>query len=248
MVHYKMNHDLPSATIMKRNKSTHSLDETRIYQENVIFLENSTEFSIRLFNPLMETVGVKLSFNGKEQSNILVLKPAQDITIDRFLDNKSKMVFETYEYDSSNSQAEKAIQNNGFVKIEFLKEKQQPMYLTRSMSTSNYQSFYSPSSFNCCCTDTTFSQSSFTSTVNGNDIIPKSIKETGRVEKGQDSNQDFKSVNYEFDVVLHTIEFTLKPISEKSIHYNEIKLFCSSCGSKLKPKYKYCPKCGEKIN
>lgn len=123
MTHYRMQDGMPSAIILAKNPRTSSLDELRTYNENTIFLNNGNEFQIRLFNPLSEKIGVKIGLNEKYSESFLILNPGQDVTLDRFIDDQKKMLFETYSYESTNESAKKAIVNNGNVTIQFFKEK-----------------------------------------------------------------------------------------------------------------------------
>lgn len=78
----------------------------------------------------------------------------------------------------------------------------------------------------------------------------KSTIETGRVEKGSDSNQKIKTVDLTFEyTAFHTIEYKMLPISQK-INTSEdlnVKRYCTKCGLKLKPEFIFCPKCSNKI-
>lgn len=123
MTHYRMQDGMPSAIILAKNPRTSSLDELRTYNENTIFLNNGNEFQIRLFNPLSEKIGIKIGLNEKYSESFLILNPGQDVTLDRFIDDQKKMLFETYLYDSSNESARKAVVNNGNVTVQFFKEK-----------------------------------------------------------------------------------------------------------------------------
>ncbi len=76
----------------------------------------------------------------------------------------------------------------------------------------------------------------------------KSI-ETGRVEKGTDSNQQFRTVNKTFSMyAFHTVEYKLLPISQKlnTISDINVKIYCTNCGSKLGKTDKFCSSCGTK--
>lgn len=75
------------------------------------------------------------------------------------------------------------------------------------------------------------------------------IKETGRVEKGEKSDQRFKSVDIQFETyAFHTIIYHLKPMSEKNSYTKEVREYCTSCGYRLRnDKWMFCPKCGEKL-
>lgn len=80
--------------------------------------------------------------------------------------------------------------------------------------------------------------------------LSKSIlKETGRVEKGEKSDQRFKSVDIQFDTfTFHTIIYHLKPMSEKNSYVKEVREYCTQCGYRLRnDRWMFCPKCGEKL-
>lgn len=77
----------------------------------------------------------------------------------------------------------------------------------------------------------------------------KSI-ETGRIEKGSESNQKFEIVNKEFDLIpFHTIEYKLLPVSEKINTSDDInvKRYCTNCGKKVNKTDKFCSNCGKKV-
>lgn len=74
----------------------------------------------------------------------------------------------------------------------------------------------------------------------------KSI-ETGRVEKGSNSSQSFDTVNKKWEYsAFHTVQYKLLPISRKVNTVQEIqtKRYCTNCGTKQKPTFKFCPSCG----
>ena len=77
---------------------------------------------------------------------------------------------------------------------------------------------------------------------------PKS-NETGRVEKGGYSDQRFTTVNIDLEGLAFITE-TIKilPKSQKPVYKEDLqKLYCTECGRKVKPKFKYCPFCGGKL-
>jgi len=75
----------------------------------------------------------------------------------------------------------------------------------------------------------------------------KSI-ETGRVEKGEKSNQDFTNSYEQFYYhTSHTIKFKIQPSSTKNVSVEEIRQYCTECGTKMKKNYKFCPSCGNKL-
>ena len=73
--------------------------------------------------------------------------------------------------------------------------------------------------------------------------------ETGRVEKGSDSNQELKSVNKSFYYLpFHTVTYKLLPISQKinTLEDINVKRYCTSCGAKIGKTDKFCGQCGTK--
>lgn len=117
MTHNKMVGRDPSVIV------TTNRNELKIYHPNIIYLNNGDNFELRFFNPLNFKIGVDIIFNGiKRNDSYLVLYPGQDITLDRFLDKKNKMIFDTYLIDGDNEHAKKAIENNGLIELLFYRE------------------------------------------------------------------------------------------------------------------------------
>jgi len=245
MTHYRLADSMPSAIILARNPRTSSLDELKTYQGNDIFLNNGDEFQIRLFNPLSEKIGAQVSINGKTSQNLLVLNPGEDVVVDRFLDEQRKMLFETYKYDDGNQAAVNAVANNGKIELRFFKEQITHAYTTLYNLQGMGTNFGGTNTFaggqgstlttnNVFLTSTNMSGTykspgiyasesdlSFVSDsqpeVKSTKRFKKSLKETGRVEKGGQSDQGFKTVDIQFQsYAFHTIMYNLKPMSEKN--------------------------------
>jgi hypothetical protein len=77
------------------------------------------------------------------------------------------------------------------------------------------------------------------------------IMETGRIEKGSTSSQQFSYNNIEFESFpFHQEEIKLLPQSEKKHTVKEYKAdyrkYCSNCGKRLKYTDSYCSRCGQK--
>lgn len=92
------------------------------------------------------------------------------------------------------------------------------------------------------------SYTSYDASFNSSLSLPKTI-ETGRVEKGDISNQQLKQVNANFqNNAFHTISYRMLPYSAKNQNINEIRQYCSHCGYRLrKQSWNYCPKCGSEV-
>ena len=73
--------------------------------------------------------------------------------------------------------------------------------------------------------------------------------ETGRVEHGSYSGQNFKNVYYNFEYwPFATKNFKLLPVSRKQYSEHDLKkIYCTNCGKKLSSKFKFCPACGAKV-
>lgn len=74
--------------------------------------------------------------------------------------------------------------------------------------------------------------------------------ETGRVEKGSNSEQKLEYVSMEFESwAFHTIEYKLLPSSRKMNTVADVAVahYCGSCGSKRKKGHKFCPNCGSRF-
>ena len=85
-------------------------------------------------------------------------------------------------------------------------------------------------------------------TINEYSSKNKSV-ETGRVEKGGDSDQSFQSVNKIFNK--HTCSISvwkILPESQKIYDNKDLKVYCTNCGKKRKKDSdKFCSSCGNKF-
>lgn len=106
----------------------------------------------------------------------------------------------------------------------------------RITGTSNYQNIANTLTSNNIPTTDWFEQSD------------EKFRETGRVEKGSTSKQEF--TNYQGDFESHCfqiVKLKLLPFSTKPLEINELAQYCTECGTKNKKgNYKFCPKCGTK--
>lgn len=195
-----------------------------------VYLNDSEEFEIELFNPLTECVLADIKLNGQSISKTgLVLKPGQRFYLDCFIDDKKKFVFNTYEVEGT-LESLTAISNNGKLEVYFYKEsvvsvnnwrdrfntviieRYYPIYPTYPYwTTTPYYGTGTPTIYGGTTTNiigTTLTNSSGSYTL-GNNLMTQlnstsnttinSSVETGRVEKGSSSNQQFKEIDMEFD-------------------------------------------------
>lgn len=229
----------------------------KIYNSNQVFLKDKQKFEIELYNPTSFKYLAKISFNGvlMSQSGI-VLKPGERVYLQRYLDSNNKFVFETYEVEKSNSSLN-AISKNGGLKIEFYKENipLSGYYMGSSVSTYiNDSSTYGIPGI----TYTNYSsgspyigglnQSSNINSINCSSTLGSKI-ETGRVEKGEKSNQEFTSTTGDFSYFSeNSVEYKLLPESAKPVEISKIRNYCTECGTRMKKEtWKFCPVCGNKL-
>lgn len=234
-----------------------------------IYLQKDTEFEIEFFNGSSDIWLAKIKMNGNYISDSgLVLKPGQRIYLERYFDSHKKFKFDTYNVENTNDVKE-AIKDNGIIDISFYKEKikideintpfiydEKPFEWQKPIKRNDYT--YNLKSANSAGSATYFLN---TMTVLNNlsettdsyapEIERKTSKkiETGRIEKGSNSNQTFKYVDYEFESFPRFfVNFKLLPLSQKNIESEDIRIYCSNCGKKSRNRFwKYCPKCGNKI-
>jgi len=234
---------------------------------DVIYLKDGDEFQIELFNPYQVSVLAKIYINNSLISTSgLVIRPGQRCFLDRFIDTNKKFKFNTYTVDSGTTpEVLKAIENNGSVKVEFYKE-------TEVVSTRPWTGiikapslepfvgqpyagnvFYYSSgtgNLNSNITFTTSSTNSINARLNTHVVSSLETLETGRIEGGSKSKQNFSTTNQDFEFfACATSTWKILPESVKQTEIKDIRNYCSSCGTRMKKQsWKFCPNCGEKLD
>lgn len=228
-----------------------------------VYLNDGEEFQIQLYNPYDYTILAKITLNGDVMSNTLVLRPAERVWLERYLDNNPrKFKFETYEVDNDKS-TERITAKNGLINIDFYRVRRPrssyPTYPT--VTTTPYERItwtntpiFQPETIirNYYCNSDSSYVSSCTCNaaraLSSSQSAPNSI-ETGRITEGSYSDQKFNNVDLESEYLSFCSE-TIKilPMSRKQISSNDLKKqYCLSCGHKINDKYKFCPYCGENL-
>jgi hypothetical protein len=184
------------------------------------------------------------------------------VFLERFLDSNNKFEFSTYEVNNT-SENRSAIDLNGDVRIEFYDE-QEPvrnnMYVGNSLIYGNGivyggiphygTTFSTTGGVGSTTTTSTYntSNATFTSSVAMNTLSSKKSIETGRVEKGESSNQNFSNSYEDFKYnTCHEISLKILPLSTKNKTTEDIRQYCTECGTKTKSNFKFCPSCGNKL-
>lgn len=240
------------------------LKKYQVKDEDVYFLKKDAEFEIELFNPLRETLLCKIFFNGKDSNDSgLVIYPGQRIFLERHLETDKKLIFNTYVVEDT-EEAANATQLNGLVEVKFYKEN----YTDWGMSYNDKCKWVSADSVyinpNIFTSTSVSTVSSFTPTFitntsfNGNISLTGSVVEnqntatieTGRVGKGNKSNQAFIETYESFySYPSFTVKFKILPdsIKLKTEEDFKYKKYCVECGSKVGSTDKFCSQCGTKI-
>ena len=254
-----------SKNLIKEYKSSNS--------ERTVYLNDGTEFQIYLKNPYQTHLGIKIYVNNQAiGGNMLVLKPGQSFWLDRFLNDNKKFLFSTYDVENT-QEMRYAINNNGKVKIEFYHEKEDTPYFTTTPLKTNFdwtncnticsssKSYNTPINTYYCstgdirglsanvATNSKLTAMSYDTSVSAAKTDDLSL-ETGRVEKGGVSRQEFEYCDINFDYyAFKTENILILPLSRKQIHAEETRRrYCSQCGKKVNPKDKFCSNCGAKLN
>lgn len=229
-------------------------DKQRLKQfgQNV-YLNNGDEFEIELFNPSQTTVLAKIKINGNYLSGGgLVIKPGQRIFLERHLDDAKKFKFETYEVDGTSNEVLNAITNNGDVVIEFYNETSPKPQIWGGTSITTANPYYNGLTFTTNGLgfgDISNYRSEITCFYNSNyNASSKKSIETGRIEKGRDSDQSFSYVNKQFGYsIISESSWKILPTSNKPYESKDLKVYCVECGTKRKKdSHKFCPHCGTK--
>jgi hypothetical protein len=226
-----------------------------------VYLKDSSHFEIELHNPKTTPVLAKIWINGKLLSNAgIIVKPGQRVYLERFMDVAKKFKFETYDVDTSTGTV-RAIADNGKVEVVFYDEAsyqlngnsgtniwQQPYPTFTSQPWQNHTltSNIGGSANAFYCASSLGPQGS--NGPQGPAGIPVSM-ETGRIEKGESSNQEFEYTDGQYNSwSCTTVRWQILPESKKPVEMGEIRSYCTGCGTRhKKSSWKFCPNCGTSI-
>ena len=100
-----------------------AINKQRIKQyENNVYLKNGNNFEIELFNPTQLKVLAQIELNGVSIGSGIILRPAERVFLERYINEPKKFLFETYKVEGENKEVLKAIEKNGNVLVKFFKE------------------------------------------------------------------------------------------------------------------------------
>jgi hypothetical protein len=264
MYQQTINNATPEAYVTRKKS------RAKIYHNNSIYLQDGETFEIEMFNPKKSSVLAKISLNNQEISQSgFIIKPGQRVFIERFVDSNNKFVFKTYDVED-NTDSLAAISDNGYINIRFYDEYFQahsssigglylqepnftitPNYYSQNIGIVSYFGG-SVNTLSVSTSDTNFigntSNSTFTNSHSNLTPIKSKSIETGRVEKGEYSNQKFEIANGDFNTFsFKSIFYKILPISLKPIEGEDLKRYCTECGKSIKKGWKFCPSCSAKV-
>lgn len=250
----------------------------KIYGGSKVYLQDGQEFLIELFNPTQDTIGAKIFINGKAISDrMVVLRPGEREVLRRYIDEDRKFVFNTYKVGDT-PEARNAIANNGFVKVEFHREYRPNTTITWGGTSNTFYVNNNPNTYftntgsgisgGPLYRSTTndgsglYSQDlsrSFCSAddvqCNANNVTHDSFSnlnevETGRIEAGKASGQDFDTYHGTFEYYsFANSEYQILPMSMQPVEASKIRQYCPGCRNRIrKSSWKYCPSCGESLD
>jgi len=134
MSNYNINQAEPSANITINGKN-----RVKQSEDGKVYLDDNQEFGIELFNPTQDVLLAKIKINGNFISHAgLIIKPAERVFLDRYIDTVDKFKFSVYqvESDSENKEIiEHAIANNGMVEVYWYKEQEKKDYSIKWTTT-----------------------------------------------------------------------------------------------------------------
>lgn len=222
-----------TSTKDKGRKSIREIDG-----KDTVYLNDSEEFLIELFNPLKFSILANISIDGKSISTSgagIVLNPGQRYYLDCFLDNSRKLKFSTYDIENTQEVMD-AISNNGLVEVLFYKESikniVRPYGGYKSPGVFTSQPDYSNNFFHSTNTGGVGTNFDNTFTTNSTSMSLLSLDlETGRVEKGSKSDQVFETIDMDFDnmplskVIIQMLPESRKPFEPLKDKYESLGTF-----------------------
>ncbi len=261
-MYYQKTDDKPCAYITKNKQ------RIKQFGQNV-YLKDGSEFEIELYNPSRNTVLSKIKINGNFISGGgIILRPGERVFLERYLDVRRKFKFETYSVDSTN-ETMNAIANNGDVEILFYEEEDiidvrlnsypwtnDYTYINRDINTGgSYPRYGVTFTTSNTIINSADANINLTSLNTSNDTVSRRLTkksksiETGRVEKGSSSNQEFNSVSKNFNSwTVSTSVWKLLPESQRPVEKRDLIEKCPKCSTKLKKSsWKFCPECGHQL-
>jgi len=263
---------VPSVFVTKDRK------RVKQYNNDTVYLRNGDEFELELFNPTSSKVLAKIKINDHDLGSGIVLRPGERVYLERYLNEAKKFVYETYSVDGNDHNVQRAIADNGDIDVQFYQESfnqgiiytsgtyNYPTYSPPYWSTTSPSVLYSHTTSgnsdmliggsgvtygsNSCTTKSFMNNASNTGPdIEFENAINMSAEiETGRVEKGSNSDQELEYDSTSFNSYsTWRMKWKILPVSRKAVTREDLSVYCTGCGAKRKKgSHKFCPHCGNK--
>jgi hypothetical protein len=210
----------------------------------------------------------------------LVIKPGQRYFLDRHIDEKKKLLFSTYDVEDSAEVRQAIKNNGKIkvefypeiinfnrsfssVGTTYAPYNQQWGTITPTINPITWATSFGGTTTNNVyytsgnITTTSTLGNNVTYTSSNSESIAGSVTcsvagslETGRVDKGEKSQQTFGTDYGSYSAIwTYCSEYQLMPRSVKPVEVTEIRSYCPGCGTRMKKKtWKFCPNCGESLD
>jgi hypothetical protein len=251
---------------------TRSKNRLKSYNDT-IYLKDGSNFEIELYNPTQGRVLAQISINGvKVSAGGIIVNPGQRVFLERFIDSEHKFEFSTY-WVGKTGQDKHAIEKNGQIEVIFHQEvgteSWAPYWGDLASSDLIFGTTTGSNAGGFANDGTAYKMNwmnpqkiNFTAGVNSSLILDSSANltytsnasvnrtETGRVEKGERSDQVLETAHGKFyDFAFAMYGFKILPESQKTVEAGEIRNYCPGCGARVKKStWRFCPSCGESLN
>ena len=207
--------------------------------DSIVYLKDGQKFELEIHNPHSFKVLCMIKMNGGYISqNGIIIRPGEKVYLERYIDKNKSFKFSTYEVEDG-KENEKAIENNGSIIVEFYSEH----FILTSLCANGTT---------ITTNTTTWPLGNITYTSGAayyDNLISSNSVETGRIEEGEKTDQSFTYSNDSFNhFAFETCSLKILPTSHKNVEVNEIRNYCTNCGTRIKKvSWKFCPSCGDKI-
>jgi hypothetical protein len=272
-MNYNLNNDVPCAYITKEKQRVKQFGQSVYLKDGSEFEVELYNPSKKNVLSKIKINGEFINGGG------IILRPGERVFLERYIDVPNKFKFEIYTVDSTNETMNAIANNGDVEILFYEEEEQievrlnsfttyptyNPTYINNNLTAPIGNNFYSSnlnytsqSNIDVSLTSTNDTLS-FSNNIRSNKFeqqprsrsLTKKSKsvETGRVEKGSESDQTFKTVNKNFNIwTVSTSVWKILPESQKPIEKRDLVERCSRCLTKLKKSsWKFCPECGNEL-
>jgi len=187
---------------------------------DTIFFNDGDEFDIEFFNKASKTLVPRITINGTKLGSSPVVYAGAKYVLKDYMTESRRFKFTTYNVERNNEDVKRAIEKNGLIEIQCYFERD-PIVSPKTAPLTWHDEY------------TDFSLS----------LDDPSEMETGKIGRGSESGQRYKSVDVDLESESrYSIVLNLLPES-RSLE----KINCPTCSKGITLEFTYCPSCGTEI-